>query len=42
MSWLRMTMIITMCLSMPVIATMRLMQDFHIFEFVTLARNESE
>jgi hypothetical protein len=36
------TMVITVRLAVSVIATMGFMQDFHLFEFVALARNESE
>lgn len=32
----------TMRVAMPVVTTMGFMQHFHVFEFMTLARNESD
>ena len=42
LSGLFVTMVSTMRLSVTVITAMRLMQDFHFFKFMTLARNECE
>lgn len=42
MSRLFMSMIASMRIAMPVITAMGLMENLHLFEFMTLARNDSE